>query len=256
MNLNKGKINFKLIAIILVVIILLTVGGILLFNFIKNRNDGKNPVEEPPIEENKTASELIIVDAIIANTADSKRDIRISMPAISNLSNYAFQQYINKTMSDTVRGYQDEINIVLDENTPSTTKYTYKVDYNRYNNDDYLSIVINQNYRTGGMRSNSWKDTYNIDVKNNREIYLKDLFAPTTDYKTEIVKEINKQAKEKNYELVGGNGLSSIPEKQKFYIEDGVLTIYFDPAAIAPYVYGELHFKMPFKYVNGIFSVI
>ena len=105
------------------------------------------------------------------------------------------------------------------------------------------------------MRSNSWKDTYNVDVKRNTEIYLRDLFEPTTDYEEEIIKEINKQASKKNYELVGGNGLSDIPETQKFYIKDKVLVIYFDPAAIAPYVYGELHFEMPFEYKDGIFYV-
>ncbi|MBO5178928.1 MAG: DUF3298 domain-containing protein, partial [Clostridia bacterium] len=45
------------------------------------------------------------------------------------------------------------------------------------------------------------------------------------------------------------------PEKQKFYIKDGKLIIYFDPAAIAPYVYGSLNFEMPFEFENGKFYV-
>lgn len=253
MNLNHGKVKFIIIAI--VVVMVLAVGGYFLVKFLKSEPAGPDGPDVPPVVENKTASEKIIVDATISNTSDSKREIHISMPTFSNLSDYAFQQYINQRMNDTVKGYQNEINVVLDEDTPLTTKYRYNVDFNRYNNDDYISLVISQNYQTGGMRSNAWKDTYNVDVTKNTEIYLKDIFDATVDYKQEIISEINKQAEDKNYELVGGNGLSDIPETQKFYIKDGALVIYFDPAAIAPYVYGELHFEMPFEYKDGKFYV-
>lgn len=253
MNLNHGKVKFIIIAI--VVVMVLAVGGYFLVKFLKSEPAGPDGPDVPPVVENKTASEKIIVDATISNTSDSKREIHISMPTFSNLSDYAFQQYINQRMNDTVKGYQNEINVVLDEDTPLTTKYRYNVDFNRYNNDNYISLVISQNYQTGGMRSNAWKDTYNVDVTKNTEIYLKDIFDATVDYKQEIISEINKQAEDKNYELVGGNGLSDIPETQKFYIKDGALVIYFDPAAIAPYVYGELHFEMPFEYKDGKFYV-
>lgn len=253
MNLNQGKVKFIIIAIVAIAVLIVAV--FFLVKFFSGEQGGPIGPEVPPVTDEKTASEKIIVDATISNTTDSKREIYISMPTFSNLSDYAFQQYINQRMNDTVKAYQNEINVVLDEDTPLTTKYRYNVGFNRYNNDDYVSLVINQNYQTGGMRSNSWKDTYNVDVVRNTELYLKDLFDATIDYRKEIVAEINEQSKEKNYELVGGNGLSDIPETQKFYIRDGVLVIYFDPAAIAPYVYGELHFEMPFEYKDGKFYV-
>lgn len=255
MNLNHGKVKFIVIAIVIVVIALL-VGGVILYI---NSRDGNKPIigpdPGPVVDEKKTPSEKTIVDTTESRTSDSKREIHINMPRISNLSDYSFQQYINKRMSDTVKYYQNEINVVLDENTPVTTKYRYNVEYDRYNNGNYLSIVIDQDYETGGMRSNAWKDTYNIDVVRNTEIYIKDLFESTVDYEKVIVDEINKQAVLKNYELVGGNGLKDIPEKQKFYIKDGKLVIYFDPAAIAPYVYGSLNFEMPFELKDGKFNV-
>lgn len=256
MNLNHGKVKFIIIAIVVVIVALLAVGAFFLF-FKEDIGVTPGPVDpDGPVQTGeKTLSEKTIVDTTQSDTSDSKREIHINMPRISNLSDYSFQQSINKRMSDTVKYYQNEINVVLDEDTPITTKYRYNVDYERYNNGDYLSIVIEQDYQTGGMRSNSWNDTYNIDVAKNKEIYLKDLFSSTTDYEVEIVSEINKQAALKNYELVGGNGLKDIPEKQKFYIKDGRLVIYFDPAAIAPYVYGSLNFEMPFKLKDGKFVI-
>lgn len=252
MNLKQGKIKFIIIAVAIVIAIVVATVFILMpkDEEITSGNE-KNPIEE----KEKSPSEKIKVDTITYIDNKEKSEININRPSIDNLSNNTFEQYINNQMSKTTQYYQKEINVVLDENTPDTTNYRYKVDYERYNNEDYLSLVINQSYQTGGMRSNAWKDTYNIDVVKNTEIYLKDLFASTVDYEKEIVDEINEQAMLKNYELVGGNGLKDIPEKQKFYIKDGKLIIYFDPAAIAPYVYGSLNFEMPFKLEAGKFIV-
>ena len=129
MNLNQGKVKFIIIAVVVVVI--LSLGAFAIINFFGKDEINPGKIEEPPVTENKTASEKIIVDATTSNTSDSKREIYISMPTFSNLSDYAFQQYINQRMNDTVKGYQNEINVVLDEDTPLTTKYRYKVDFNR-----------------------------------------------------------------------------------------------------------------------------
>lgn len=249
MNLNDGKIKFSIIAIVIGAVVLLGVAVVILINVL-----GKSPVEgpndDPPIEDvQKTPAEKAIVNTRQAGTRDSKREIDINMPRFASLSDYSFQEYINKRMGDTAVDYQKEIEIVIgEEDTPIDTKYRYNVDYDRYDNENYVSLIVNHNYQTGGMRSNNWKDTYNVDVVRNTEIYLVDLFDSTTDYKKEIINEINKQAKSKNQELVGGNGLKDIPEKQKFYIKNGELVIYFDPAAIAPYLYGPLDYTMPFNY--------
>ena len=75
------------------------------------------------------------------------------------------------------------------------------------------------------------------------------------NYKEIIVKEINKQAVDKKLNLVAGNGLSNIPDTQRYFIKEGRLFIYFEPASIAPYLDGEMIFEMPFKFVNGKFIV-
>ena len=45
---------------------------------------------------------------------------------------------------------------------------------------------------------------------------------------------------------MNGEGLKDLADKQKFYIKDEKLIIYFDPAEIAPATYGALQFEMPF----------
>ena len=155
-------------------------------------------------------------------------------------------------MVNSTSPYIKEIEVVADETI--TKQYKYTVSYERYNNDNYISLVILQNYSTGegGMRSNEWKDTYTVDVVKNKLLSLADVCA-MNNYKQIIVDEVNKQARSQN--LMAGNGLTHIPETQRFYIKDKKLYIYFEPASIAPYLDGELIFEMPFEYVDGKFNL-
>ena len=255
MNLKAGKIKFVIIATVVVVIILLALGIWLIMN-----KEEKPPVVEikPPEEQKeKMASEKITIKSTDSRSIDSNRNIQIIMPYFENLGNDAtkFQEYINMKMAENSGPYQEEINVIIDEKTPSTKKIEYAVDYDRYNNDEYISLVINHDYNSGGIRTDSWKETYNVDVVEKKEIFLADLFESGIDYKEEILKVINEDAKNRNIELVGGNGLSNIPDGQKFYIEDKTLVLYFDRAAIAPAVDGELIFEMPFEYKDEMFYV-
>ena len=145
---------------------------------------------------------------------------------------------------------------IVDDETPDTALYKYVTTYYKYTCGKYLSLVIDQDYQTGGIRSNKWKDIYNINAETERLFYLNEIFKVGIDYKTAIIEEINRQALTQNIELIGGNGLTKIPDKQKFYIKDDKLVIYFAPSEAAANVYGELHFEMPFTMnEDGYFEI-
>ena len=240
------KTGIILLIIVLVLLIILCVVIALLPNEI---------VIEPPkpsgeIIDTRTASEKIVVSDAITNTETQKRLIDIIMPTFGNLSDLTFQEAINTKIEEGINPYIKEISIVADESISKQYKYT--VSYERYNNEDYISLVILQSYMTGGMRSNVWKDTYTIDVVKNKELKLADVCS-SNNYKEIIVEEVNEQAKEKNINLIAGNGLADIPDTQRFYIKDKKLYILFEPASIAPYLDGELIFEMPYEFVNGKF---
>lgn len=244
----------KQILIVLLIIILVVLIGFGVYFLVIN----KEPIEPSgdiiiPIED-LTESEKVNVETILTQTETQRRQMYLEMPAFTDLSNYSFQETINKKIADSINPYINEISIVADESVPPTVKYKYTVSFERYNNDNYISLVVSQNYSTGGMRSNVWKDTYTIDVVENKELTLADVCS-SNNYKEKIVAEVNKQAKSKNIEIVAGNGLADIPDTQRFYIKDKKLYIYFEPASIAPYLDGEMHFEMPFEYVDGKFII-
>lgn len=245
----------KRIAIVLLIIIVVILLGFGIYSAI-------NKPEEPPIISGDTsgevvelmASEKVEITTVLTKTNTQRRDVNVQMPAFMDLTNYTFQETINKEIADSINPYINEVAIVADESMPTTSRYRYTVEYERYNNDNFISLVLSQNYSTGGLRSNAWKDTYTVDVVKNKKLALEDVCS-SNNYKQIIVNEINKQAKDRNLNLVAGNGLSDIPDSQRYFIKEGKLFIYFEPASIAPYLDGEMIFEMPYKFANGKFIV-
>lgn len=219
--------------------------------FIWKNSNPSGIIENPSgdiVEEEKGLAELAEVRTVTIkeNATGANRVIDVKYPTIQSFKNKDFQNYVNNNITKVILAYKDEIMAIIDEKTPTTALYTYRTSYKKFAHGDYLSLVISNDYQTGGIRSNKWKDIYNINVATERIFYLNDIFPSNVDYEKEILAEIKSQADSNNYVLMNGAGLNNLDDKQKFYIEDGKLIIYFDPSEIAPSSYGELQFVMPF----------
>lgn len=247
---------------VLLIFALAMVIGVSLFLLLKQENSN-NPVgpnnnvnsgEAVSGEEGRAAN--VVVEAIPVKNKTDNIDVECTYPAIRSFSNKEFENNINKQIATNINEYRTEINYVVDELTPEINLYKYRASYEKFTWGDYLTLVVSQDYQTGGIRSNTWKDIYNINVSTERIIYLSDLFEATTDYESAIISEVTRQADEKGYKLMGGDGLKKIPTYQKFYIKNGVLFIYFDPSEVAGATYGALEFEMPFTLnARGRFEV-
>ncbi len=239
----------KIIIVLMSLIIIML--GIVGYFLIQDSNEPPITIEQSGdiVDTPKGLAELATVNSVRINeeVKGSNRVVNAVYPSIQSFSNKNFQKYINDEITKVIFAYRDEINAIVDDKTPATALYTYETTYDKYTHGDYLSLVISNNYETGGIRSNQWKDIYNVNVRTERLLYLKDIFPSNVDYKKEILKEIKEQAKEKNYELMNGNGLTELNDNQKFFIKDEKLIIYFDAAEIAPASYGILQFEMPFR---------
>lgn len=218
-----------------------------------------DPGEDTPriiVDEPTDAASKVRVESVVVRNKTDNIDINNVYPTITSFTNKEFENSINKQIASTISDYRAEISSMVDDLTPEIKLYKYVTSYKKNTWGNYLTLVIEQDYQTGGIRSNTWKDIYNIDVAKERIIYLSDLFEPTTDYQMEIVHEIMSQAAAKNYKLMGGEGITRLPTTQKFYIQNGKLVIYFDPSEVAATSYGALEFEMPFVLnSNGYFQV-
>ena len=221
---------------------------------IDNPESGDKPVVN--VDNGKKQAADTRVESIVVNNKADHINISNKYPAITSFASKEFENYINKTIAANIADYRNEINEIVDDYTLDVKQYSYITDFERYNWGSYLTLVIKQDYQTGGIRSNTWKEIYNIDVAKERIIYLEDIFRATVDYEDAIIKEITAQATAKNIVLMGGDGLKKLPTKQKFYIRDGNLILYFDPSEVAANKYGALEFEMPFEIdAEGFFEV-
>ena len=194
--------------------------------------------------------------------------IQIQRPEIEGMDDLILQQSINDEISSAIVPYEDEISNLAEgfsiekDDMIETKSYKVVVDYKTSYLDNYLSLIVNHNVRTGnnigtyedpektdGLRSSQWKETYVIDTANNKRLNFADV-CDFTNCKFIVTEEINKQAQEQGIDIIFGNGLLEIPDNQRFYIdgENKKLVLYFEPGTIAKYVAGELFFEMPFTY--------
>ena len=204
--------------------------------------------------EREIISESIIIKDKKTQYENSKKSVNVVIPEFQNL-NSDYGNYINskiyKELNDTsvyenaIQGYSEQ----------EIQNFTYETNYQRYNVEDYISIVATQYIHIGDGRPRNQKKCYVIDARNNMSPALVDIFVEKNAYKAAIIEEINNQASAKNIELIGGNGLKEISDTQAFYIKEGKLIIYFEASEIAATAVGELEFEMPFKMSEGKIAV-
>ena len=170
-----------IIFLVLIIIALLGVGGFFLWKTLN-----AEPVEQSSgdvIEKDTGLASKTVVKPIEISESSSQnnRIIEIKYPSLQSFKNNNFQRSINDQITKVINSYRNEIATIIDSETPITSLYTYTVNYDKYAHGDYLSLVVSNDYQTGGIRSNTWKDTYNIDVRKERIIYLADIFPANVD---------------------------------------------------------------------------
>ena len=248
----------KRVVILTICVIIIIVIAIVIWNI--NQDQPIEPSITPPPPSD--IASLYFVNDVPKSLTVGKANVNVTLPLFDeiestndearSLSDLSFAEEINNEVLDLFDSYYQEIVLFKDgvsydddkNDIIKNKQYKFLADYDRYNNGSIISLVINIDYNTSGLRSNAWKEVFNIDVEKNKKITLSDLFSSSA-YRSQIVAEVNKQAKEKSIKLIEPEGIKTIPEDQKFYIKDHKLVIYFENSAISK---SELEFVMPFEF--------
>ena len=240
--------NKKILVLVLVIIIICAAT---FFIFKGKKSGGASQGTDSKDEEQYQYATTLTVMPTTTEFSTDAMNVRCIIPKFTNL-NTSVNNYINsKIEKDLIyTNVYDEVTAGLD---PSEIgKFTYNVNYERFNCFDFVSIVATQNIELEGSRNLVRKKCYVIDAKNDRTANLKDVFANKSSYKGKVKSEVIKQAEEKGIELTGGNDIFTIEDTQSFYIKNDKLHIYFEPSEISAAANGELDFEMPFKLNNGV----
>ncbi len=243
MSFNLTKDSKKIIIIAVIVFIISAIALALLVG----KNQGQTPEEVVIVEQD--ASETIVVTTrnIFNNT--NVFEVNVKMPYFDKLP-YQYNTFLN----DKIRSELDYTNVYNSLTSGLRDKsnvglFKYDADYVRYNFKDFVSVVVKQNITLGDNRPTELLKTYIVNAKKGNTALLQDVMENKVDYKRKIVDYINTEAFKQKIELVGGRGLSTLQDTQKFYItNDGKLHVCFEAGDVSPVADGMLDFEMPFTW--------
>ncbi len=193
----------------------------------------------------------------------SKREVKsesdimsvdLNIPVISGWADQELQTSLNARFEQDALDLQDKLKAEIEEyvkynqeNGFPIRPYELVTRYQEgYQNDALLSLYVDYYQYTGGAHGITDRHPYNINLKTGKDVALKDLFQSGYDYETVINSKISEQiAAQPDIYFTGDMGFQGITDDQRYYIQDGVLVVYFSQYEIAPYAAGFPEFKIP-----------
>ncbi|MEG0843198.1 MAG: DUF3298 domain-containing protein [Romboutsia sp.] len=264
---NKLRLDSKKIEIDKYTNYIISDGGInIYFNPYKVKNSDLNYEFKIPYTEFKNKIKIVESNNIVANVdtqtiTKNKNYINsvINIPMITT-KNKKIEKTINDKIKNDIMSFynssEDEAKRYFKDYPDTQNKFVVNADfYVKKNSDNMLSIKVEYYKYSGGAHGYYEDVSYNIDMINGEDLTLDKLFKDEHDYKARINKEINNQIEaivKKDKEYKGIYEFKGINDKQKFYIQDDKIVIYFDLYEIAPYPAGIPEFPIKAKDINYI----
>lgn len=193
-----------------------------------------NSIENGEVQENKKKESdkpLVYTKTEKKESKLNSYDIEVHIPYI-NIDNEKIEEY-NKEIEDFV----DKTNSVLESQNRNTI---YTVEYVANVHDDILSLMIRSNLKEGSSAQRVIIQTYNYDLRNNKEITLEEVLkiknVNLSEVQEKIKKEINvEQKKVEDLKNLGYNIYSrdvasdiyEIENSKEFYLTNDTLYIIY-----------------------------
>lgn len=276
---NNTQRNKKIIAILLLVM-----GLVLIFSFFKSEE--KVVINEEKVEVPEEDTRLIIPDSYEVKTLKESSDYStfdIKYPYFKNVNdefNNKIKIFLDEQMEiqkkDSQEGWLARYNTQFpEEKIPKSPKNEDKWPFYAdfiviQSNNSYISFVLTYGGFTGGAHGYENRISYNYDLKNKKELKLKDIFSDGFDYLKYISEESRKELKKQYATLSDEDRVNSSPEAVKEYtdniismIEEGTKTeeenfniftftqdkikIYYAQYQVGPYVFGTPEIELDRK---------
>lgn len=161
-------------------------------------------------------------------------DIRIKYPN----TNY---KDLNIEINNIINKYEYYFkNNILNMNTSYYLYITYKDYYYK----DFISIIFNISYFSGGAHPNYYIETINYNIKTNEFITINDLVKNNNNLLYDLSNISRSYFKKKSafnniLDMLYEGTKPNINNFSKFTISKNGFTFYFERYQIAPYYYGE-----------------
>ncbi len=199
---------------------------------------------------------VIVCAREIKSTTD-QLELNMQIPIITGMTNKSLQEKINKEVLDKALQTKNELESSYKEYTTSAKEFDFPVypfqlyvAYEAYTSGGVLSLVVETYQYSGGAHGLTWRDYYNLDTQNGRQLSLQELFKDNAGYINTINGEIQKRITDQinsgqGMYFEGDEGFKTISANHPFYINDNHIVLCFGQYEIAPYAAGMPEFQLP-----------
>lgn len=192
---------------------------------------------------------------------DEYTEVNLKIPVIEGIKNAEVMNQLNQRLEQKALDFKKETERmsreVVEESKkqgwPLRTGSVYTEYEARINENRTMSISVIYYQYTGGAHGMTNKETINLDLVNEKELLLKDLFAGSADYLQALTDELVKQMNN-DQESLFPSTLSTFKASDdlKFYLTDESIVFYFDPYEIAPYAAGIVEYKISYDALKDV----
>lgn len=197
---------------------------------------------------------LFTYEEVVISNEELNLNINMTIPQISGLANKQAQTNINDILIAHANLKKEEINNYAEADyeslTAGMTPFAHALDYwvdIKSNEQDYISLMVSNYSFMGGAHGNINSYGFTFRLSDGYLYTFADIFEEGYDY----YDVINQEIVDNDKEFIGESEdfsyiieeFMGIEDQPKFFIQDGFLTIFYDPYDIAAYAYGHLEFR-------------
>ncbi|WP_432665837.1 DUF3298 and DUF4163 domain-containing protein [Wukongibacter baidiensis] len=214
--------------------------------------------EETLLDKYKKIQPIIVKTKVEEEISENVYEWKINRPGFEGIEEKRALELINKEINEDIDKYIERMSYIkeVEEGEERVSAYSFFIETDvATNQNGILSIGLDMYEYTGGAHGNYWTQFYNFDLLEGKEIELKDFFEEDVDYLELIYKNIFEQIKNNEYWT---KNLQEYYYKDKepliFFIQDGMIKIYFAAYGLGSYADGEQIFEIKMEAVEGKLS--
>lgn len=182
--------------------------------------------------------------------------VKAEIIQLSGLNDIEFERSLNEEIEKKVEGDLiafDSEAAKSNDKVRMGNKCVFEITWDeKYNKNDFLSIVEERYVYTGGAHGNTVRIPMNIDLQSQKQIKLADLFAED-GYENTLGRMINDimQKQSEEYKDLWEKPEIKAENQTDFYIHDNKLVIFYQPYDLSYYARGFVEFELPLEELSG-----
>ncbi len=188
---------------------------------------------------------------VVLENRYSSCSVRISYPVLEYLDEQKASKVndlLRKKVEKLWESHKSELLHVLRQPDGSKISTGYELTFNiNLLSRDFISITFHERVDTGGAHGNHYAYVFNYDLKEEREMKLKDLFEKGFDYKSLINRIIRGRIGKIPLENFRG-----IKDTDQFALTRWGLVIIFQPYEYTCFAYGFPVITIPYDMLEGL----